>query len=56
MMFIFGLLVGTVFGIFVVSLCAVAKRSDQESEIFRLRSKLHKQEYRNQPYPIEGAD
>ena len=56
MMFIFGLFVGTFFGIITVSLCAAAKRSDQEIEIFRLRSKLHEQEYRNQPYPIEGAD
>ncbi len=54
--YIVGLLVGSVFGIFAVSLCRVSARADLEAEVYMLRSKLHEAEYLNRPYPIEGAD
>ena len=56
MMFIIGVFVGCIFGVLVISLCRVSGRADLESEIYMLRSKLHEEEYRNRPYPIEGAD
>ena len=47
---------GTLFGILIIGLCRAAGRSDLETKIYELRSKLEVERFKRRQYPIEGAD
>ena len=47
---------GVLTGILVLGLCRAAGRSDLESKIYELRSKLEVERFKSRQYPIEGAD
>tara|TARA_B100000131_G_scaffold304240_1_gene329047 strand:- start:426 stop:617 length:192 start_codon:yes stop_codon:yes gene_type:complete len=47
---------GVLSGIVVIGLCRAAGRSDLESKIYELRSKLEVERFKQRQYPIEGAD
>tara|TARA_B100001758_G_C18414662_1_gene618547 strand:- start:945 stop:1115 length:171 start_codon:yes stop_codon:yes gene_type:complete len=56
MLFIFGLFIGTLFGMLVMSMCAVAKECDKDAKIYELRSKLNQAEWNSRPIALEGTD
>mgnify|MGYP006170541957 CR=1 FL=1 len=56
LLFIAGILLGTMFGIMIMSICAVAKRSDKDAKIYELRSKLHLAQWDNREIALEGTD
>ena len=54
--FILGLILGSIFGIFAVSLCRAAKRSDYESKIYSLKAELNELRYNKRELALEDTD
>ena len=55
-MFFIGAILGTIFGIFVVSLCSAAKRSDYEAKIYSLKAELNELRYNKRELALEDTD
>ena len=49
-------MIGVVSGIFLISLCSAAKRSDLEAKIYELRSKLSEAQWNNRETALKDTD
>ena len=56
MLYYLSFVLGTMFGIFVVSVCRTAKRSDYESKIYSLKSELNTLRYEQREIALKDTD